>query len=455
MTLVLRGNGAIRQADMTNEIRIGIVCNADFRDKLDAALSDADPRLQFEVRCYTHQEQASGYAAELEPIVDAILFSGPVPYYISLEKRGPFSVPADFVVYDEVSLLKAFFDLASRDIDLSTISVDTISTATVRDVCGEIGIDPGGIRTMPLVEGGIHDDFAGFHFENYRAGRTTHALTCRSVVKATLDEAGIPCHFMFWTKHTILKALDLLVSRYMQARYRGAQIAVGLLRVGIPSIHASIAETRRMVLEMESQLLEAADRLGVNLVDIGNGLHLFYSTYGAMKTQTQDFTTAPYLQSSPQLRNYSFRMGIGTGPNAAVAEEGARKALYRAELDENDGVFIVFDNDRLIGPLGAASSSRIIRVADAEIRRLADKIGITAANLARILEALETDRNAIYSAVELAKILDTTSRTARRVFARLAAAGFAHSVGESAAVGQGRPTTLYKIDISPRGGGTQ
>ena len=452
---MLRGNGAIRQADMTNEIRIGIVCNADFRDKLDAALSDADPRLQFEVRCYTHQEQASGYAAELEPIVDAILFSGPVPYYISLEKRGPFSVPADFVVYDEVSLLKAFFDLASRDIDLSTISVDTISTATVRDVCGEIGIDPGGIRTMPLVEGGIHDDFAGFHIENYRAGRTAHALTCRSVVKATLDEAGIPCHFMFWTKHTILKALDLLVSRYMQARYRGAQIAVGLLRVGIPSIHASIAETRRMVLEMESQLLEAADRLGVNLVDIGNGLHLFYSTYGAMKTQTQDFTTAPYLQSSPQLRSYSFRMGIGTGPNAAVAEEGARKALYRAELDENDGVFIVFDNDRLIGPLGAASSSRIIRVADAEIRRLADKIGITAANLARILEALETDRNAIYSAVELAKILDTTSRTARRVFARLAAAGFAHSVGESAAVGQGRPTTLYKIDISPRGGGTQ
>ena len=217
MTLVLRGNGAIRRADMTNEIRIGIVCNADFRDKLDAALSDADPRLQFEVRCYTHQEQASGYAAELEPIVDAILFSGPVPYYISLEKRGPFSVPADFVVYDEVSLLKAFFDLASRDIDLSTISVDTISTATVRDVCGEIGIDPGGIRTMPLVEGGIHDDFAGFHIENYRAGRTTHALTCRSVVKATLDEAGIPCHFMFWTKHTILKALDLLVSRYMQA----------------------------------------------------------------------------------------------------------------------------------------------------------------------------------------------------------------------------------------------
>ena len=452
---MLRGNVALRQADMTNEIRIGIVCNADFRDKLDAALSDADPRLQFEVRCYTHQEQASDYAAELEPLVDAILFSGPVPYYISLETRGPFSVLADFVLYDEVSLIKAFFDLASRDIDLSTISVDTISTATVRDVCGEIGIDPGGIRTMPLVEGGIHDDFASFHIANYRAGRTTHALTCRSMVKAKLDEAGIPSHYMFWTKHTILKALDLLVSRYMQARYRGSQIAVGLLRANIPSIHASIAETRRMVLEMERQLLESADRLGVNLVDIGNGLHLFYSTYGAMKMQTQDFTTAPYFQSSPQLRDYSFRMGIGTGPNAATAEEGARKALYRADLDDNDSVFVVFDNDRLIGPLGAASNSRIIRVADAEIRRLADKIGITSANLARILEALETDRNAVYSAVELARILDTTSRTARRVFARLTAAGFARSVGESAAVGQGRPTTLYKIDISPRGGDSQ
>ncbi|MCO6390820.1 hypothetical protein GTW25_07230 [Aliihoeflea aestuarii] len=440
---------------MTNEIRIGIVCNADFRDRLDAALADADPRLQFEVRCYAHQEEASGYAAELEPIVDAILFSGPVPYYISLEERGALSVPADFVVYDEVSLLKAFFDLASRNTDLSTISVDTISTATVRDVCGEIGIDPSGIRTMPLVEGGIHDDFASFHIENYRSGRTTHALTCRSVVKAKLDEAGIPCHFMFWTKHTILKALDLLVSRYIQARYRGSQIAVGLLRVGIPSVNASIAETRRMALEMESQLLESADRLGVHLVDIGNGLHLFYSTYGALKTQTQDFTTAPYFQSSPQLGNYSFQMGIGTGPSAAIAEEGARKALYRAELDQNDSVFVVFDNDRLIGPLGAGSSSRIIRVADVEITRLADRIGITSANLARILEALETDRNANYSAIELARILDTTSRTARRVLARLAEAGFARSVGESVAVGQGRPATLYRIDMSSRDGAVQ
>ena len=432
---------------MPNDIRIGIVCNADFRDKIDVALADTDPRLQFEVRCYTHQGQAGGLAAELEPLVDAILFSGPVPYFIALEERGTLSVPAHFVVYDEASLLKAFFDLARCNADLSTISVDTISTATVLDVCAEIGVDPGRICTMPLEEGGIHDDFTSFHIDNYRAGRTTYALTCRSVVKATLDEAGIPCHFMFWTKRTVLKALDLLVSSYMQARYRGSQIAVGLLRTGIPSVNASIAETRRMALQLESDLLESADRLGINLVDIGNGLHLFYSTYGALKTQTRDFTTAPCFQSSPHLRNHRFQIGIGTGPNAAVAEEGARKALYRAELDDGDtSAFIVFDNDRLIGPLGAAASSRILRVADAEIRHLAETIGISAANLARIIEAVEADRSASYSAIELARILDTTSRTARRVLARLAQAGFARSVGASAAVGQGRPTTLYKID---------
>ena len=441
---------------MTDKIKIGIICNTDFHDRLDAALAEADPRLQFEMRCYTHQDQASGHARALEPLVDAILFSGPVPYYLSLEQRGqPFSVPASFVVYDEISLLKAFFDLTSRHIDLSNISVDTISAATVRDVCGEIGIDPGGIRTMPLEAGGIHDDFTNFHISNYHAGQTHYALTCRSVVKAELDAAGIPSHYMFWTKNTILNALDLLVSRYMQSRYQGSQIAVGLLRIRVPNLNASIAETRRRALDMASQLLEATDHLGVNILDIGNGLHLFYSTYGMLQKQTQNFTTAPYFRSAAQRHNYNFQMGIGTGPDAATAEEGARKALCRAERDNHDSVFIVFDNDRLIGPLGAAAGNRIIRVTNDEIRRLADRTGITPANLARILEVLETDRNANYSAVELARILDTTSRTARRVLGRLVKAGFAQSVGESAAVGQGRPTTLYKIDMSAPNGAVQ
>lgn len=437
---------------MSSRIRIGIICNADFRDKLDEALADADPQLEFEVRCYAHQDEAGGFTSELEPLVDAILYSGPVPYYIALE-NAPIAVPSDFVVYDEVSLLKAFFELASQKADLSTISIDTISTATIRDVCREIGIDPSGIRSMPLREGGIHDDFASFHIDNYRAGRTTHALTCRSVVKEELERAGVPCHFMFWTKHTILKALDLLVARYMQNRYRGSQIAVGLLRARMPDINASIASTRRMALGMESYLLESADRLGVNLLDIGNGLYFFYTTYGALKTHTQDFTTAPHFPRFPDPQNYTFHIGIGTGPNAAIAEDGARKALHRAELEDQHAVFVVLDNDRLIGPLGSSNrASRVIRVTDAEIADLADRIGITSANLARILETVEQDRDASYSAIELSRILNATPRTARRVLTRLTETGYARPVGESSPVGHGRPTTLYRIDLSSRQG---
>lgn len=436
---------------MSESIRIGIICNAEFRDELDQALAEADPQFEFEVRCYAHQDEAAAFTRELETQVDAILYSGPVPYYIALE-QGPISVPSDFVVYDEVSLLKAFFELQRRAADLSTISVDTISVATINDVCREIGVDATAIRSMPLHERGIHDDFARFHIDNYRSGSTSYALTCRSVVKKQLEQAGVPCHFMFWTKHTILKALDLLVSRYLQTKYRGSQIAVGLLRVKLPERDVSIADQQRMRLEMQAYLLESAQRLGLSLLDIGDGLYFFCTTYGALKAHTQDFTTAPYFPPLPTHKKYNFHVGIGTGPNATIAEDGARKALHRAEMENRHSAFIILDNDRLIGPLGSNSSARLIRVSDAEISRLAETIGITTANLARIFQALELDKDANYSAAELSAILNTTPRTARRVLNRLTEAGYAQVVGESQPVGQGRPTTIYKITLSNRQG---
>ncbi|KRE09697.1 hypothetical protein ASE63_03970 [Bosea sp. Root381] len=432
---------------MAVRIRIGIIANAEFSEPLELALRDAGPDLDVKIRLYDHQDEARDLAYGLEGSVDAILFSGPVPYHVALAER-PLTVPVSHVLFDEVSLVKAFFDLVRAGIDPATISVDTVSDDAIANVCRELQINPSRIASMPLVNGRIHDDFAGFHIENYRAGRVRHALTCRSIVKRELEQAGIPCHFMFWTKHTILKALDLLVSNVLQQRYRGSQIAIGLLRVNTPQFNGAIADARRHALAVETYLVAFADRLSVNLLDIGSGLHLFYTTYGALRQQTQDFTVAPALEPVP-LPGFSLQIGIGTGTSAALAEEGARKALHQAELKNGDGLYIVFDDDRLIGPLGQGRT-RLIRVEDSMLVALAERTGITAANLARMLEAIGDERSRAYSAVELADILDATSRTARRVLAKLTEAGLAIPVGESTPIGHGRPSTLYRIDLDMR-----
>ncbi|CAM5193071.1 hypothetical protein ARD30_13200 [Bosea thiooxidans] len=433
---------------MAVRIKVGLIANTEFSEPLELALRDAGSNIDFEVRFYDHQDEAGRLAHELEGIVDAILFSGPVPYYVALAER-PLTVPASHVVFDEASLVKAFFDLVRAGVDPATISVDTVSDDVVVDVCRELEIDPSGIRNMPLVDGRIHDDFTGFHIEHYRAGHTRHALTCRSIVKHELAVAGVPCHFMFWTKHTILKALDLLVSNLLQQRYRGSQIAIGLLRVNTPQFNGAIADVRRHALALETYLLAFSDRLGVNLLDIGSGLHLFYTTYGALRRQTEEFTVAPALEPIP-LPGFSLQIGIGTGASAAIAEDGARKALHQAEQRNGDGLYIVFDGDRLVGPLGQ-DRTRLIRVEDAAIVQLAERTGVTAANLARMLETVGDDKSRAYSAVELAAILDSTSRTARRVLTRLTEAGFAVPVGESTPIGHGRPSTLYRIDLTVPG----
>ena len=136
----------------------------------------------------------------------------------------------------------------------------------------------------------------------------------------------------------------------------------------------------------------------------------------------------------------------------AVKTEEDDEELFqrlRAFTRDGDGLYIVFDDDRLIGPLGQGRT-RLIRVEDTVVVALAARTGITAANLARIMEAVGEERARAYSAVELADILDATSRTARRVLAKLAEAGLAVPVGESQPIGHGRPSTLYRITLDMR-----
>ena len=95
--------------------------------------------------------------------------------------------------------------------------------------------------------------------------------------------------------------------------------------------------------------------------------------------------------------------------------ESARAGLAGQGIDVSD-VFH-FDGDRLVGPLGQ-DRTRLIRVEDAAIVQLAERTGVTAANLARMLETVGDDKSRAYSAVELAAILDSTSRTARRGWPR-------------------------------------
>ena len=432
---------------MLGKIRIGIIGNLLFKKELlDALKSTTHKHIDFVVRTYEHQDQASELFIELVGQSDAILFSGPVPYFIALEGHVP-QLPIEYVKHDEYSLLKAFFRLRECGVSLQKLSTDTLPDAIVLNVYQEIGIKRKNLINMPFSQENIREDVVNFHIENFKAKRTECALTCRSIVKDHLDAIGIPCHHMFWTRRTVLNALDALLNRIMQSRYQGSQIVIGILKVRSPQWHTSVTNVLRTELDLKQYLMRCSEALNVNLLDLGNGLFLFYTTHRALYRITAGLTQAPALPESPDPKTI-ISCGIGTGLSATVAEEGARQALLLAEQQAKTAYYVMLDGETLIGPLGSGHQKKI-RTDDPDIQKLSEQLGVTAPNLARIMEYLEEKPGRTLNAGELAKALGTTSRTANRVLNQLLKGGGAIEVGEqSSGKGQGRPSTIYRIDLT-------
>ncbi|MDF2724871.1 MAG: hypothetical protein K0Q59_4546, partial [Paenibacillus sp.] len=155
---------------------------------------------------YKSEDEVPTLARELMDRVEALLFTGPVPYRVAVDKIS-FHIPVHYVRLSGTGLYRALFRIMRR-YGLAEMSVDTLSKQSVEDAFGELG-EPysptfhyTGLESMskePLIE---------FHAESYRSGRTKVALTSVGAVAAALTEMGIPNEWVMPTDEDIIVSLE-------------------------------------------------------------------------------------------------------------------------------------------------------------------------------------------------------------------------------------------------------
>lgn len=451
-TLGLRGGALNRPICITGEIvkmlKMGIISHENFKGKILKAVNEvASLDLEFYLRWYVHESQSVELTLELNHQVDVILYGGPVPYYLA-NKAAAIMVPADFVSHDEVSLMKALFELQKMGVDLERVSIDTIPESTLRNVCEELQLPFERLKIKPLTEPKVSDDYTTFHMELYNNGTTTFALTCRSIVYDHLVSKQIPCYNMIATKTSIINAINQLNAAYERSKYQGSQIAIGLIKVKSPSlVKESIIHSRRYQIEIHQHLLNYAEKLKAGLTELNEGLYLFYTTYGVLKQVTNGFKEVPDLTALKDL-NIVLSIGIGTGNTSSIAEEGARKALLKAEKSGDGHAFIILDNQELLGPLGGHTSRIIVRTISTQLQTMAKESGINVPTMAKLFHLFKNERRYHFTAEELSNELGLSQRSARRILTHLHKEGFAEPIGEEISSGQGRPRRIYRINFA-------
>lgn len=429
-------------------LRMGVIAHQSLRDKMISAMKEvASLELEFFPLWYEHESQYLELTQQLTHQVDVILYGGSVPYYLA-KKADCLKIPSDFVSHDEMSLTKAFFDLQKMGVNLEIISIDTISENTLRNVCDELQLPFDQFKLKPLTEEKIGEDYTKFHIDLYKSGQPTFALTSRSVVYEQLVREQIPCYYSIATKTSIINSINQLYATYQRIKYQGSRIAIGLIKVKSPTLaRESIFDSRRNQIEIHQHLLNYAEYMKGGLTELKEGLYLFYTTYGALEKATNGFKKIPDLTAFKDL-NVAINIGIGTGDTSSIAEEGARKALIKAEKSGDGSVFIILENKELLGPLGNYTSRIIVRTENARLQSAAKDSGISVPAMAKMFHLFKNERRTNFTAEQLSTELGLSQRSARRIMTNLHQKGFAEPIGEEISTSQGRPRRIYQINLA-------
>ena len=106
------------------------------------------------------------------------------------------------------------------------------------------------------------------------------------------------------------------------------------------------------------------------------------------------------------------------------------------------------DDNVIIGPLSNARRIEYRETPSAELAQLGRKISLPPAHLSKILSVLAQKGTDTLSAEELAFYLDLTTRSASRILSHLEANGLAVVQYNRQMNRRGRPTKIYRINIS-------
>ncbi|WP_329484363.1 hypothetical protein OG555_19665 [Kribbella sp. NBC_01484] len=375
---------------------------------------------------YRHETEAVELVEQAHEQVDALLFTGVVPYTIATE-AGVIDRPAMYVSYDGATLLRALVELLRLGHNVTQFSIDTLRRSEVLETLIEAKLPTDQIHVLPYRPGLTSDDIVAFH----RIARDKHdtkvAISCLGSAFHLLENE-MPSVRLAPSRYSIRSTLQALVLTTTGQHVGDAQVALGVIALPEP----------------DDALAGDLITLGGSLAALPDGRHLVVTTRGLLEQATEQFTRMPLLDHLAARHSTAY-VGFGVGRTAAEAEALARRAVSRAEsIGAVAGVVSMSDDvEIVIEPTGDQPATTR---GTESLPLLARRVGLNTQTLARMRELTATLPDGL-TTQDVADHLAVQLRTARRVLKRLERAGLAAPTGTQQHGRTGRPPTVYLIRL--------
>lgn len=268
-------------------------------------------------------------------------------------------------------------------------------------------------------------------------------VTTIAWVYEALCENNIECCYLIPTKQEMIVSFERVLLASKSRQNKENQIVYGIIQF------EAIAKQDQS--KVEQILQQFTQQMDGHLITLNPLQYSFITTRGQLERETLGYKHLPLLSRFKEELHINCTIGIGFGINAYDSGRHAKQALYQANENGPNLCYIVREDNRVIGPIDTTVFINYeqypLVITDLELLGRAEKAGMSASYISKLMGRIMKHQKFIYTAEELAQTLNITLRSANRILLKWLDAGLVDIIGEEKVAHRGRPKRIYFIQF--------
>ncbi len=431
------------------EIKIGIIGSKIPVDQIRETLK-AFPNFKPTYHILTITDDIPALTKKLMGDVEVLLFTE-YHFYQIVKQVVDFVIPVHHIPLMGTGLYRSLF-MIKNSYYLKALSIDTIEDKYVEQILSELEGENYELHVYREKVTSNYHDLIQFHLNNYQKHQAI-ALTGIDEIAKQLTILKVPVEWVIPTQQDMIVSLERALLATETRRNKESQIVFGLVNIDnfgkVTAQYSSEHDVQLLKLNIQQILLDYMKHLDGHLINLGGDEYSFITTRGIFERETRGYKFIPLLKDAKTAFGITLSLGIGFGSTASEAGNHARLALRQSKELGGNVCYIVREDRSVIGPVDITTHTQYERyelaITDAHLLERAQKAGMSAAYMAKIMARVARHQKIDYTAHELATTLKVTVRSAHRILLKLMDAELVDIIGEEKLTQKGRPRRIYRL----------
>lgn len=399
-------------------------------------------------------DKVCSYIKEREKDIDAILFTGEVPFQLINKKIVP-SVTCDFMRRDRSSVLIELLKIVRcQNIDIRKVSFDTYREELIRKIYEEIGFKNEELQLqfspVNISEEKYIQKTFNFHYENYKNKNIDCCVTALNNVYEKLKEKSVPCYILDPSIEVIKQSVDRIQLKNLARINEKTKIVVVAIYIDYPHDN-SIANRNEYQLftirmNVADKIYSFVQRLQAAVVEEDSNQYLIFCTKDTLESETNNYKSIEILQNISKDYASNVSIGIGHGITAREAKFSAIIGMNKAKTHGENTAYVVYEGDKIVGPITYSKSDESKQIIiDEKYNKISRETGVSINKLFTIHGMKHQYKKDSFTSKEISQELHLSIRSVNKILNQLEEKEYVKMVGKKYDGSAGRPSRLIKI----------